>query len=387
MKKFISAASIGHFPNMVSSVNRTANFTGLDDEGNAIYDPSLKKPIHIMTGTVKLHGTFASCCYNEISGFWTQSKKEIITPKPEVLYKVFFEDETHVVVEDKDEKFSKEVMNISKLETHDNAGFSFWAYSKEEVIVNIIKSLAKENNVDLTKNTIMLCSEWAGKGVQGKVAISNFDKSSFIFSQAKVSPFDSEKTSVWISTNKIDSVENRIFNIGNFKTYEIEIDFNLPKLAQNKIIEMTLEVEDECPVSKELGHVGIGEGIVFSKLMEDGSRHIFKSKGEKHAGSSKVKTLKKVDNEKINKIIGVAQQVTPGWRLEQMLSETFDFINSGHIDRSKLGDYIRAVINDVIKEDSEVISDAGLEPKDVNKYISQIARDYFFEYEKNDLGV
>jgi len=70
-----------------------------------------------------------------------------------------------------------------------------------------------------------------------------------------------------------------------------------------------------------------------------------------------------------------------------MLSETFDFINSGHIDRSKLGDYIRAVINDVIKEDSEVISDAGLEPKDVNKYISQIARDYFFEYEKNDLGV
>jgi len=387
MKKFISPASIGHFPNMVSTINRTANFIGLDDDGKAMYDPSLKKPVHILSGTVKLHGTFAGFCYNEISGFWTQSKKEIITPKPEVLYKVSFEDETHIIVEDKEEKFSKEVMNISKLETHDNAGFSFWAYSKKDVLIDIIKTIAKENDIDLTKNTILLCSEWAGKGVQGKVAISNFEKSSFIFSQAKVSPFDSEKTSTWISTNKIDSVENRIFNIGNFKTYEIEIDFNVPKLAQNKIIEMTLEVEEECPVSKELGHVGIGEGIVFSKLMEDGVRHIFKSKGEKHSGKSKVKTLKKVDNEKINKIIEVAEKVTPSWRLEQMLSETFDFINGGHIDRSKLGDYIRAVINDVIKEDSEVISDAGLSPKDVNKCISQISRDYFFDYEKSNLGV
>jgi len=185
----------------------------------------------------------------------------------------------------------------------------------------------------------------------------------------------------------LSSPENKIYNIEDFKTYEVDIDFNRPDIVQNDIINMTLEVENECPVAKEFEEIGIGEGIVFSCLMEDGSRHIFKSKGEKHAGASKVKTLKVVDNEKLNKIHETVNKVTPNWRLEQMLSETFDLINGGHVDRAKLGDYLRMVINDVMKEELDVIADAGLEPKEINKYISQVARDYFFDRERNDLGV
>jgi len=185
----------------------------------------------------------------------------------------------------------------------------------------------------------------------------------------------------------LSSPENKIYNIEDFKTYEVEIDFNRPDIVQNDIVNMTLEVENECPVAKEFEEIGIGEGIVFSCLMEDGSRYIFKSKGDKHAGKSKVKKLKVVDNEKLNKIHEIAEKVTPSWRLEQMLGETFDLINGGIIDRTKLGDYLRAVIRDVMKEDLDIIADAGLEPKDVNKHISQIAREYFFEYERDDLGV
>lgn len=351
MKKFISAASIGQFRTMVSNVNRTSSFVGLDDNGEAIYDPSLKKPCIKFLGTCKLHGTFASVCYNEVYGMWIQSKNNIITP------------------------------------IQDNCGFAFFAESKSEVFIDLIKSISEDNKIDLSKNTIMLCMEWVGQGIQKGVGISNIEKSAFIFSQAKVASFDEEVSSYWIPTNKIDSIENKIYNIENFKTYSIDIDFNTPQLSQNKIIEMTLEVEEGCPVSKELGYEGIGEGIVFSCLMPDGARHIFKSKGDKHAGKSKAKTLKKVDDEKINKIIEVAEKVTPSWRLQQMITETFDTINGGQVDRSKLGDYLRAVINDVMKEDLDVISDAKLEPKDVNKYISQIAREYFFEYERNDLGV
>jgi len=70
-----------------------------------------------------------------------------------------------------------------------------------------------------------------------------------------------------------------------------------------------------------------------------------------------------------------------------MITESCDLNNGGSIDRAKLGDYLRMVIKDVMKEDIDIIADAGLEPKEVNKYISQVARDYFFERERNDLGV
>ena len=145
---------------------------------------------------------------------------------------------------------------------------------------------------------------------------------------------------------------------------------------------MTIEVENECPVGKAFGYEGIGEGLVFSHVFENGKVYRFKSKGERHAGKSKVKTLKEVDDVKIRLVMEIAEKVTPIWRLSQMLEQACDFMNGGTLDRSKLGDYIRLVINDVIKEEIDILTDAGLEPKDVNKYISNIAKDYFFEQEK-----
>ena len=47
-----------------------------------------------------------------------------------------------------------------------------------------------------------------------------------------------------------------------------------------------------------------------------------------------------------------------------------------------MGDFIRAVIGDVVKEELDILTEAGIEPKDINKYIGKICRDYFFEQEK-----
>lgn len=350
MRKFISAASIGQFREVVASVNRSANFVALDESGVAIYDPALQKPVIKFTATIKLHGTFSSVCYNSVSGVWFQSKNEIITP------------------------------------LKDNAGFAFYAESKKEVFINLIKELANQAGINLFENTISLGSEWVGTGIQRGVSISLIERSAFIFAHAKVVPFDSEKSSYWISTNGLDSVVDKIYNLSNFKTYTLEVDFNNPQLSQKEIIEITACVEAECPVAKRFGFSGVGEGVVFTHLNKEGGRLVFKSKGEKHS-TSKVKVLKRVDSEKINKIIQVAELVTPSWRLEQMLNETFDTLNGGVIDRKGLVDYLRAVINDVIKEDSDIISAAGLELKSVNKYISQRARNFFLDWERADLGL
>ena len=43
------------------------------------------------------------------------------------------------------------------------------------------------------------------------------------------------------------------------------------------------------------------------------------------------------------------------------------------------GTFLRFVINDVIKEESDIMYEKGLEPKDVNSMISKIARTWFIE--------
>lgn len=80
MKKHTSYPKIPQFRNVVTTINRETEYTGLDKEGNAIYDKSIKKPILTFRGTVKLHGTNSGVCYNDIDGFWAQSRENIITP-------------------------------------------------------------------------------------------------------------------------------------------------------------------------------------------------------------------------------------------------------------------------------------------------------------------
>ena len=98
--------------------------------------------------------------------------------------------------------------------------------------------------------------EWCGWNIQKGVAINGLPKMFVIFG-IKV---DDE----WVDLPswKYDN-ENGIYNILQFPTYDVEIDFNNPELIQNKLIEDTLAVEDECPVGKYFGVSGIGEGIVY----------------------------------------------------------------------------------------------------------------------------
>lgn len=352
MKKMINFPSIEQFRNIVANINREYNFIGLDENCEAIYDITKTKPVLRFVGTIKLHGTNMGVCYNDEDGLWVQSRENIITPE------------------------------------RDNAGAAFFVMSHENVFLDLFKQVKEKYNIDTTKNTISIYAEWVGKGIQKSVAIAELPKSMFIIG-LKISPHEMDKTNVayWLDSSFLRNVENKVYNIHDYKTYVIDIDFNVPQLSQNEIIDMTIEVENECPVSKEFGHSGIGEGIVFTHRTLDGKQYSFKSKGEKHAKGSKVKTLKPVDDEKINKVINIVNQVCPSWRLDQALTAACNLMNGGTIDRKYLGDYIKLVIADIIKEESDVISEAGLEPKDLNSKISELSRQYFFQREKDEVGV
>ena len=344
MKKMIKFPSIDQFRTVVSNINRQYNFVGLDENGETIYDPTLPKPTLKFKGTVKLHGTNAGVSYNEESGMWAQSRENIITPE------------------------------------HDNAGFAFFAHSHETEFLRMFFDVATKEDIDLHHNTITIYGEWVGKGIQKGVGISNIEKSFFIFG-VKITPHTGTEEelkanpSYWVESSYLQNTDVRIYNIEDFQTYEIEIDFNMPQLVQNDLADLTIAVEEQCPVAKHFGLEGIGEGIVWS-IDFNGVVHRFKVKGEKHS-SSKVKTLAAVDVEKLNSINEFVQYVVTESRFNQGLENTFP--NNEPIDIKKMGDLIRWVVNDVIKEEMDTLVKNGLEPKDVNKYVSSKVREMFFK--------
>jgi hypothetical protein len=343
MKKHISFPSIDQFRNVVSNINRRYNFVGLDENGDPIYDQSLNKPTLTFKGTVKLHGTNAGVCFNNVSGLWAQSRSNIITSQS------------------------------------DNAGFAFFVESNKDSFVELFKKIQTRSNIDLDNNTISIYGEWAGGNIQKGVGISNVDKSFFIFG-VKVTPFSKSEADTpvayWIDYSDLSDKDSRIYNINDYKTYSIDIDFNMPGLVQNKLGELTMEVESECPVAKEFGFSGIGEGIVWTYINDSGEAMRFKVKGEKHS-SSKVKKLASVDVDKLSSIQEFVDYSVTDSRFKQSIENVFP--NNEPVCVAKLGEVIRWVINDVIKEEMDTLVSNGLEPKDVNKHISSKVRQKFFE--------
>jgi hypothetical protein len=155
----------------------------------------------------------------------------------------------------------------------------------------------------------------------------------------------------------------------------MDIDFNQPELVQNKLSELTLAVEAECPVAKAFGFSGVGEGIVWSCEYK-GVVHRFKVKGEKHS-SSKVKTLASVDVEKINSIKEFVEYAVSESRFNQGLEKTFP--NNEPVDVKKMGALMKWIVDDIIKEEMDTMVSNKLEPKDVGKYVSAKVREMFFK--------
>jgi len=344
MVKMSKFPKIGQYPQEVREVQMMSAYTGKDDLGNAIYDSTLPKPILEFKGLVKLHGTNAGLGGDSDEPIWVQSRSNIITVG------------------------------------NDNAGFAAYVMGNEQVFLDLIEHVRDVEGDNITEDDgVVIFGEWAGGNIQKGVAITGIPKSFFIF-DVKIVPSDGSD-SYYVESEYLKDVDNRVYNISDYLSYHITIDFNRPDLAQEEMAKITDEVEKLCPVGKAFGIEGIGEGVVWSTTYK-GSKLRFKVKGEKHAGASKVKTLKPVDSERISRFHDLVNTIVTGGRLQQMFDLACDTINGGLPERKFLGDYIRMVIKDTMEEDIVAITEAGFEPKEINKYISEVARAYFFEKEK-----
>ena len=316
MEKF---PSIDQFRNVIRELKINHDYQGKDENGEPLYSHSEPYPTILFEGTVKLHGTNAGIVkYPDKIEF--QSRERVLTL------------------------------------AQDNAGFMLSLSSK-----NLDKLF---EGIEFN-NYVAIYGEWCGQSIQSGVALSQLPKMFVIFG-LKVDD-------VWVPYFESIPEEN-IFNIQDFPKFQIEVDFNNPELVQNKLIELTENVEKECPVGKHFGVSGIGEGIVWTSFYKD-KVYRFKTKGEKHS-SSKVKTLASVNVDELNSINEFVDYSLTDSRLNQGISVLKE--QGLPINQSSTGEFLRWIIGDIVKEESDTMISNQIDMKKANPVISKEARLWYF---------
>lgn len=343
----ISFPSIGQFKQAVSAVIRRISYSGDDELGNPIYARTYEKPTLEFVGSVKLHGTNASV--GQKSGeIFIQSRRRRIT------------------VDDDNANFAKFVRN--------DIGDNIWEQMFEQI--------RKDHQIDQDV-AITIYGEWCGGNIQKNVGIAGLEKMFVIFAVR----LGEENQTQWLSINDIKNItmpySMRVRSIFEFSNYSIVIDFENPGLSQNKLIELTNLVEEECPVAKSFDVSGVGEGIVWRCVTPgyERSEFWFKVKGEKHS-VTKVKKLAAVDVERLNSISEFVENVLT----EQRLLQGIDYLKEMKLELSQksTGQYIQWIIGDIMKEESDTMEASELTPKEVNKRVAVKAKVWFFEWNKNN---
>jgi hypothetical protein len=354
MKRHINFGSVEQFRNVVQSVKWTAQYQGEDEDGQPIMDRGAKLPTVKAIGSETIHGTNAAVCYSIPDGFWVQSRSGVVTPE------------------------------------NDNAACAFNVMSVQKTWMDIIETLAKTNDIDLTQNIISVFFEWCGGNIQKNTCVDGEEKMSIIFRHFKVSPLEKsdDVPAVWYETNGVECQDERIFNVMHFPTFEIEVDFDDLEPTKKKLEDLVEQVENKSGIAKHFGKPdNIGEGIVFTFLDARGNLQRWKSKGERHNVTKVQKQKTPVDSEKEAARVEFANYAVTAGRCEQAWNEVFGLNNEKEEPSMKsTGDFIKWIIADVMKEELDVMSEKGLEPKEVNGLMSKIARDWFFEQLNKHIG-
>lgn len=345
MAKFIKFPSIGQFRDAIKQVKSACAYH------------NVPLPTVDFRGTVKLHGTNAAVMIAHDGTWHCQSRERIITPQD------------------------------------DNAGFAAWVYGNKDYWDRVAATL---NTAILSdEETVQVYGEWCGGNIQKNVGLSYLPKIFVIFGIRFGN--DAESTA-WQDINKWKHLffghyetpkPSNLHFADDFPTYNVTIDFNSPTLVQNQLVEITEAVEKDCPVARyflpDSTDELIGEGVVW-EVDRNGDFELpdvldntfsgirFKVKGSRHS-ASKVKTIAPVDVEKVKSIDAFVEYACTQNRLEQGLTKLTE-MGLDHSTKST-GDYLRWIMQDILKEELETMTASGIEPKDVNGQIARKARDFF----------
>ena len=346
---------IKQFRDIIRAVKSKAQYEGQDENDNPIYNPHKKLPTINFKGTIKLHGSNSAVNIDSNNNVTYQSRNQLLTIE------------------------------------EDNYKFAAWCSEREDAINKVLESAQQLSKHIDYKHTLSVFGEICGQGVQKKVSISKLPKMFVIFS-IKVKADDETIPSIYLDPGfetGFEQPDNQIYNINNFKSYDMDIDFSRPQLAQEQFFDIVRNVEKCCPVGSKLGVPNdaentVGEGVVW-KADYMGETLMFKTKGKLHS-NSREKEVKEVDVEKIASFRKFVEYAVNDSRKEQVVSELFTGPNIVP-EIKMMGDVISWFIKDVMNEEKYVMIESGLVPKEVNKYLSTEVRNWFSDFLNKQEGI
>lgn len=294
--------------------------------------------------TVKLHGTNASVVLDCENNLYSQSRNRILS------------------IDNDNQNFASFVENNKQI-------------FREEL--NNILSTTEATHV-------VVYGEWCGEGIASKVAITKLPKMFVIFAIRLVfnSSLESEN-SKWlditlplgINLKPFRFSDKRIYNITDFPSQTINIDFEEVSTSLAELNNFTTLVDQECPVAKQLGVIGNGEGNVYHTK---DFKYVFKMKGDSHSkAKQKIKNLTGKDLEDLEQISKLANILVSPERLQQGL----DYMKEMNIETlsSNTGIFIKWVVQDILKEELDLIKKTSLNQKNVISSCVKLAKDFYME--------
>lgn len=339
----IQFPSIEQFRHVVVNVKRRARYVGNDENGEPIFDPSRPTPTLDFRGTVKLHGTNTGVALYPDGRIQAQSRNRELT-----------------VVED---------------------SYGFASFVKNDVPGEVWSKLF--GALPTTDKPIVLFGEWAGSGVQKGVAISGLPEKMFFIFGVRVG--EGEETT-WVDIEPLkDSLcahEHRIYNVFEFPTWKVQIDFGCPDDACAEMEKIVAQVENECPVGKYFGLSGVGEGVVFTCQTPGwmGSDFRFKVKGEKHkiAGPRGAKQKIEINPERMDSVRQFVKSVVSDNRCEQGIEYLKE--QGKPLTIRSMGDFIKWVIGDILKEEYDSMEASNITKKEMSKAAGTFVREWYVRY-------
>jgi hypothetical protein len=327
--KHYTFPKIKQYHQVLRDIKLQISYIGKDENDEAIYKEPDTWPIIKFTGRIKLHGTNAAIVFSPDGSFYCQSRENIIN------------------------------------EIQDNAGFAHWVNKEGK---HVFSSLGVDFN---GAKHIILFGEWCGGSIQKGVALNQLEKRFVVFGMKAI--FEDETTQ-WLDFSGIRNHSINVYNIDDYRKYEIDIDLNRPDKAIEQMTQWTTEIGNECPFAKEFGVSGVGEGLVWRIDGVHGYSTSFKTKDEKHT-ISKIKKLPTVDVQKLDSI----QEAVDTHCHEDRLQQIYDKVVVTEADKipQKIGDFVRLVIEDCWEEEGDSIRSSDITRKEFGAVCSKKIAKWF----------
>lgn len=265
----------------------------------------------------------------------------------------------------------------------DNAGFAAFSLSRKDYFLSMGEHFSKI--LDVKSSDLTIFGEWCGGNIQAKVGLNTVPKHFVIFNVYNHVTDSYNKSVIETISEEWLKILNEqgIYLITQVPKYSLVVDFTQPEQVLERITELTLQVEEDCPWTRFMGGQGIGEGIVWeAKERPFDTNMWFKSKGEKHAkgGDRSKVNVATVDPIRATELRELIAELVPITRLEQGITELKQ--QGIEIEPKNTGAYLQWISKDVLKEHQDTLlanSDKFDWKKDVSGQVVATARQYWLK--------